>query len=210
MDVYTTEEQQLAAIKKWWQEHAAVAALGVALVVGAVFGWRHWQEQSRQQSAAASRDYQKIVLAVHERDYDAAEQAAEQLLREYPRGSYAVFARLLLAKIAVEEDALEAASRHLRAALKKNGDPTLEHVIRLRLARVLLAREDAAGAAELLAVGKVGDFAASYAELRGDVKARQGDVAAARAAYAAALQAARRGERDASSIEIKLNDLGRP
>jgi predicted negative regulator of RcsB-dependent stress response len=40
VDVYTTEDQQVEALKRWWKENAKSILLGVALGLAAVFGWR--------------------------------------------------------------------------------------------------------------------------------------------------------------------------
>ncbi len=210
MDIYTTEEQQIEAIKKWWQENAIAVVFGIALGLCGIFGWRHWQNVQQQQAEAASSIYQQTLVAVRERQYDAAEQSARQILTEYPGTHYAVFSQLLLAKIAVDEDKLDEASAHLKAALKQNKDEELAHLLRIRLARVLLSQQKTEAAATLIEAGAEtpGDFAASYAELAGDIKQQQGNLIAARTAYQEAMIKARASERDSTAIEIKLNDIG--
>ena len=40
MDVYKTEEEQVEAIKKWWQENGMSIIAGVVIGITAIFGWR--------------------------------------------------------------------------------------------------------------------------------------------------------------------------
>ena len=40
MDVYKTEEEQVEAIKKWWQENGKSIIAGVVIGITAIFGWR--------------------------------------------------------------------------------------------------------------------------------------------------------------------------
>ncbi|MGI9229233.1 MAG: YfgM family protein [Gammaproteobacteria bacterium] len=209
MDVYRTEEEQIEAMKRWWQHNAANAVIAVILGLGAIFGWRHWQNQGQEEIEKASRLYQRIIIHTREQDYESAEESATTMLSRYPDSIYAVFARLMLARLAVEEDDLDKAAQQLQTALGQNDNPTVEHLIRIRLARVLLTQEKTEDAASLLEVGETGNFAASYAELRGDVKSQQGDVAGARQAYEEAMQKAQEAGREDPAVEIKLNNLGK-
>ena len=40
MDVYKTEEEQVEAIKKWWNENGKSIIVGIVVGITAIFGWR--------------------------------------------------------------------------------------------------------------------------------------------------------------------------
>ena len=209
MDVYTTEEQQVEQIKKWWQDNGTSVIVGIVLGLGAIFGWRAWQTHEMEQAEAASGIYQEMVSATNQEDITGAENAAEQIFAGHGSSTYAVFAKLLLAKQAIENKEIAQAEEHLRWALNKNNNKSLEHDIRLRLVRVLISQEKLAEALALLDVRERGAYSGSYDELRGDILALQGDADGARGAYQQAQTKFRTAGVDTSILEIKLDDLGR-
>jgi len=51
MATYDLEEQeQLAALKAWWNEHGGAIILGATLVLAAVGAWNAWTWYQRSQS----------------------------------------------------------------------------------------------------------------------------------------------------------------
>jgi len=210
LDVYRTDEEQVEALKKWWQENGMSAVIGLVVGLGAIFGWRMWQEQQLLQAEAASEMYQQMVIAVRDdNDPDQAQKTAEQIHNNYQSTVYAVFAKLLLAKLAVDAQDLESATVHLRWSLDNNQDESLQHPIRLRLARILLARDKSDAASSIIDIKQTGQFGAAYDELRGDIKHHDGDIEAARIAYQQALTKTLASRNDISVLEIKLDGLGR-
>lgn len=209
MDVYKTEDEQVEALKEWWKENGTSAVLGVALGLGAIFGWRAWQAHQIAEAEAASVLFQELVAAVREPNPDKAKQSAGRIEERYSKTAYAIFARLILARLAVEASDLDAAAGHLRWALEKNTESALEREIQLRLARVLSAQEKFDEAITLLDLADAGEYAATYDELRGDIEVLRGNPDAARAAYERALGRTRPAGADGSLLELKLDNLGR-
>ena len=56
-----TEEEELAAIKEWWQRNGKPLLAGGALALAGVLGWQLWQDRQINQSQAASALYQQLV-----------------------------------------------------------------------------------------------------------------------------------------------------
>ncbi len=208
MDVYKTEDEQVEAIRKWWQENGKSIILGVVVGLGAVFGWRTWQEHQIARAEAASGLYQDVLKSLRADNADEAKTPATEIVSSYGNTGYAVLARLVLAKLAVGADDTTAAADHLRKALEQNSEATLDLAIRLRLARVLTAREQYDEALAMLKVNDRGEYGPSYDELRGDILALQGDKQAAYESYQKALTAGRARSTDTSVLEMKMNDLG--
>ena len=53
MDVYNTEEEQVEAIKKWWNENGKSIITGIIIGVIAIFGWRSYENHTAMQAKAA-------------------------------------------------------------------------------------------------------------------------------------------------------------
>src|SRR5690606_36749670 len=99
---------------------------------------------------------------------------------------YAHNAAPLLARLAVEEGKLDQAVTALRWVLQNKPDITTEQVTRLRLARLLIAKQDYTEVESFLA-NPVNAFKIDYAEARVDLAGSRGDLAAAKNAFEEAL-----------------------
>ena len=119
MDVYQTEEEQIEAIKKWWQENGKAIVFGVVVGLSTIFGWRSWQTHVAQQAEAASGLYQQLLISVRDDKSDEAKTAAQKIIKDYDDTTYAVLARLMLAKFAIADKELDTAEEHLRTAMEK-------------------------------------------------------------------------------------------
>ena len=208
MDVYKTDEEQIESLRKWWGENGTSIIFGLVLGLGALFGWRWWQQSTLQKEESASVLFQTLMQDSRGDDTKLTSETAEKIINQYGSTAYAVFAKLLLAKIAVENKDYNAAEQHLRWALKNAGDKSINHEIRLRLAKVLVAKEDYKGALDTLSAGDPGQFAADYNELRGDISIYQGDRDGARLAYQEAIANKRILGGNTAKLELKLDDLG--
>ncbi len=212
MDTYRTEDEQVEALKRWWDDNgrSTIAAIVLALIAG--FGWQAWKDFDQGQQAAASDLYQGLLQALSAPSDDAANarQIAGQIKSEFGGSTYAQFAALHLARLAVTDGDLAAAEAELRWVLAKaDSGSDVATITQLRLARVLAAQGDADQALSILAQGEGGTYAASYAMARGDVLLGQGRRDEARAAYteAKALTGAGVGGPPLATLEQKLQSL---
>ena len=208
MDAYSSETQQIEAIKKWWRENGLSVVLGLTLGVSGIFGWRYWQDVKMEQAEAASVLYSDMIAAIVNENSTGARDYADRILADYRNTTYGVFALLALARLAVADDDLEAAETHLRQALKQNKDNSFSHVIRMRLIRVLISQDKLGEASSLINRQETGEFASGYNELMGDISALQGDIESARDSYQQAINKGRSAGRDISTLELKLNNIG--
>lgn len=208
MDAYRTEEEQVEALKKWWQENGKSIVAGIVIGIVAIFGWRGWNNHQVQQAESASLLYEQMIAASRNDDMENIKIYADRIVNEYDKSSYAIFAKLMLARLATEDNQLDQAESQLRQILQTNKIPEIEHIARLRLARVLMAggKLDEANKQLQHAPGK---FQARYEELRGDILLKQGDKEGARKAYEKALINAVAAGDSQRVLEMKLDDLGR-
>lgn len=210
MDIYKSEDEQVEALKKWWDDNGKSIVAGIVLGLGAIFGWRAWQDYDRQQAEAASALYQNLYDLVAENENpDEVRVISEKIMEDYGSTAYAIFARLSQAKMAIEAKDYEAAEGHLRWALENNDETSIDHLIRLRLARVLSAMEQYDEALTLLNVADKGEYGGSYNETEGDVLLSKGNVESARSSYQNAMTMKRAAGLDVSILEMKLDDIGK-
>ena len=66
MDVYRTEEEQVAAIQKWWQQNGKAVLVAVVLAVASYAGWVWYKRTQLEASYAASGLYQTMMQSYQE------------------------------------------------------------------------------------------------------------------------------------------------
>lgn len=215
MEQYRTEEEQVEALRRWWNENgrSTVAAIVIALAAG--FGWQAWKGHQQGQQENASDLYQAMLQQLGAGEVgapqrDAAIGLAEQLKADYSGSTYAQFAALHLARLAVNAGELAEAEAQLRWVLGKaeKGSDT-EQVAQLRLARVLAARGEDEQALAILSQAGEGPYEASFAMARGDILMGLGREDEALEAYNAARMAsvANPGQVNLATLEQKLQSL---
>ena len=215
MDQYRTEEEQVEALRRWWDENGRSTVAAIVIALSAGFGWQSWQGYQQGQQEVASDHYQAMLQAFGAAA-ESPEQAqaglllAEKLKTDFSGSTYAQFAALHMARLAVENNDLSEAQAQLRWVLGRadKGSDT-EQVAQMRLARVLAATGDADQALAILSQGGQGAYQASYAVARGDILLALGRADEARDAYTQALMtaAASQGQVNMRMVEQKLQSL---
>jgi predicted negative regulator of RcsB-dependent stress response len=204
MDVYTTEEQQVEQIKKWWKENGTSVLAGVGLGLAAIFGWRAWVAHQASVGEQASVVFEQLMSSVQVGAKEAADRQAELLAANYDSTPYAAFGALAQVRMQVDAGDTDGAQARLRWVLEHTGEAGLKNVARLRLARILLSEGDPDGAAEVLNGADPGAFAGEFAHLRGDIAAAREEFAEARTAYQHALD---NNVGNPELVQMKLDDL---
>ena len=208
MDVYTTEDEQVEALKKWWKENGKSVIGGAIIGIGVLFGGRAYIEQGNQHVENASATFEGMMQELAQDKNKEAADFGAQLLGQYSDTPYAAMAAMTMAKIKVDEGDLTTAKTHLRYALEHVEKEDIKHVVRLRLARVLLAEKNTDEALKVLNSTEHGTFKSSYEELKGDIYVATGQVDQARNSYTIALAAMEPSSRARSFLEMKIDDLG--
>lgn len=204
-----SEQEELEALQKWWQENGRVVVAGVVLGLGGVFGWTTWQGYQERQAVQASRLYTSVVESAAADEHADAESQADRIVSEHPGSGYATLASLVAAKSALARGEPEAAERRLRWVIDNARLEEMAALARIRLARLL---RDAERYDESLAqLDRVAgaSFTALVEELRGDVQLAAGDREAAKQSYEAALGAPGVDAGMRARLQMKRDDLGR-
>lgn len=201
MEIYSTEEQQVEAIKQWWKDNGKAVLIGAIIGLGSLFGWRYYQGETLAKQESASFAYSQTVNALNSGQADAVTQAEEFAAQQ--TNAYSSLLSLQLAKTLVEANSLDEAAAQLRyVQLNSDADDALFSLATVRLARIeiQLGQFDAA----LLELNKVtaSSWQAQVEALKGDVYVRIGDNEKAAVAYAASIS-----ESQNPVIQMKLDNL---
>jgi len=94
----------------------------------------------------------------------------------------------------------------LRWASENSTESDVQHVAKLRLARILIAQKKYDEAEAALLIDHPAGFTAGYEELKGDLYVAKGEIAQARVAYDKAINAA--GGDASRWLRLKRQDLG--
>jgi predicted negative regulator of RcsB-dependent stress response len=207
MDINATEEQQLEAIKGWWKENASSIITGLLLGLALLFGAKSWFAYKDRKAEEASNIYASLMSSLAHGDETLVNDRAGILITDYSSSPYATLAALALAKEKLAQNEPQAAHAQLQWALDRTGSATMKELVRLRLARVMLAQGNPDGAEALLAQSPPdGAFAPLYTELKGDIYAARGAVGDARAQYEAALAAMPPESAERQLVQLKYEN----
>lgn len=204
MDVYTSENEQVEALRRWWEKNGRVVLVAAAVTIAAVLGFRAWQDHKSARAAEASAIYQQML---EQQDPAVVLESGRSLLANYSDTAYASLASLAMASASVQQNDLDAAAGHLRAALDTARIPGIRQLATVRLARVLLGQDKAQEALAVLDGADAGGLRGAFEEVRGDAQLALGNTAAARQAYQNALAEFSETPTKQSLLRLKLDDL---
>jgi len=206
MDIYTTEEEQIESIKRWWKKNGNYLLTLLTIVLLIFAGARWWQVRQDKISRLASTAYERLLVNLTNKDTSDVTAAANYLRKAYPGTPYAKMAALLLAKQAVNQAKLERAVSQLQWVVKNAKSASLQQIAQLRLARVYLALKKPQQALQTVKTIKVAAFSPLVNEVRGDIYLTLNKKEQARKAYTLAFQNLP-PLADRAIVEMKLNSL---
>jgi len=199
MEIYSTEEQQAEAIKRFFRENGLSLALGVIVGLGGLYGWKAYNQNQITTAEQASDAYTKLV------ESDDVLASADAFISENKDTQYATLAAFVAAKEAVDAQKLDVANEKLSWIVSNVDNAQLKAIATTRLARVQIAQQQYDDALTTLNSLLPEAFNANVAELKGDIYTQQGNKEQARVAYQAAVDAG--GLTSNPLLQIKLDDL---
>ncbi|HEY0665937.1 MAG TPA: tetratricopeptide repeat protein [Gallionella sp.] len=202
------EQEQLDAMKAWWNENSKwiVAALLAAVV--AVGGWRGWVYYQHQQDNQAATLFQQFTEQMGSGDAKRINDAAAVLMDKFSGSGYAPRAALLAALVNEHVKDTGTAKTQLQWVVDNAGEEGLQDMARLRIAAILLDEKNYADALKHLEAGHIAPLDGLYADLRGDIFNAQGKKEEARRAYKLAFEKIDERSMYRNIIQIKLDALG--
>lgn len=185
MEAYRTEEEQIEAIKNWWNDNGKGIVAAVVVGVVASVGWQWWQGSQVDKSERASLVYNELIELSADNELSPAQQVrvdelAATLKEDFGGTGYAKLADLVIAAELVERGEAERAYATLEA-LENDvaSDPTLYGLVKLRRARLQATVNDAQSALATLETLVQGEYAALARMAMSDIELNEGNYESA-------------------------------
>ena len=208
MEDYTSEREQIDEIKKWWNANGKAILIGLLVGLSALFGYRYWESAQNARAESASLNYQQFLTLAAAGPSDDVNKVGQSIIDGDGNTVYARLTALLLARLAVDDNKLSDAKRHLQGVIEHGGDSELVAVARARLAQILLTEGQATAAwTEIKKVGKQGEREL-FAEIRGDILAALGKGPEAQVMYTQAIADVEGAGGSPELLEMKRDALG--
>ncbi len=220
MASYANDEEQVEALKRWWQENGSSLLTGIVIVLVVLFGSRQWQGAQLAKAEAASDLYEDVVQlalldqasALTAESMAQLESSYDELRNEFEDSIYARYGAMMMATVYVNQENYDQAATELNwiidnpeLGFMQKAEEELFLTARLRLARVKLAQGLAQEALTIVTEVEPGALAAGFAEVQGDAYLQLGQSEQARSAYERAISL----EPDnASFIDLKIRGIG--
>lgn len=198
------EQEQI--IKDWLRQNWFTIFAGIALGIGGLWGYAKWQNAQAVQNQNAAGEYQQLISVV---ENQPPEDAAEVLARydeQYGVNYYAMKAHMAMADRWLASDQIDQAIEEYQTVLKAKAGKPLAEMIRLRLARLYVAKENYDAAREQLAMVQSNAYETMVEEIKGDIFVAENSPEKAQDAYQLALLSGE-GYSGKALLEMKLADV---
>ncbi|WP_261922329.1 YfgM family protein [Shewanella sp. NFH-SH190041] len=208
MEIYSTEEQQVDAIKQFWKDYGTSIIIGAVVGLGGLYAWNHYSATTVDNAENASVAFQQI--SNQKLDATAMAGAVASFDKAHSQVGYQALLDLMLAKSAVDAGELTKAADALKKVIAAKPGEGLAEVATLRLARIQAQQGQLGVALSTLETVTDPAFAAQRDELKGDFLARQGEADKARSAYLAARDALMAlGQSQSPELQMKIDNLNK-
>ncbi|MEZ9537041.1 YfgM family protein [Shewanella sp. 10N.286.51.B8] len=204
MEIYSTEEQQVDAIKQFWKDYGSSIIVGAVVGLGGLYGWNYYSDVKVEKSEAASEAFQRITA---NSDSSAVQAAIAEFGAQHDQKGYQALLELMSAKAAVDAGELDKAEAAFTKIIAAKPGAALESLATLRLSRVQAEQGNIGTAIATLEQITDEAFNAQRDELKGDLLVRQGDMDSARSAYQAAVDNG--GSLTSPALQMKLDNLNK-
>ena len=159
IDVYRSDEEQIAVIKAWWRQHGTMLISVLLLTLMMSCGWRYWQYRQSHHLAKASVLYNQLMEKRTQSDVDDQKILRTVLLKKYSNTLYADFVALQMAQEAIVANHFDEGIKSLQWVVEHASEIEINQLARLNLARVFLAQKKPQDALRILSKGS---FASSF------------------------------------------------
>lgn len=142
MDTYRSDEEQIEALKSWWNDNGKAVIAAIVIGISGSLGWQWWQARAIEQANLASELYQELMQVSQQevqtdRTRASIDELAATLATEFKESGYTHLAALLQVKHWVNQGRVDEALASLQGieqAVAK--DPSLYALTKLRRARL--------------------------------------------------------------------------
>lgn len=203
------EQEQVAELRAWWQQHGTLIVVVIVAVAVALAAWQGWRWYQASRATGAGALYDAVARGAQANDAKAVRDASGALIENYSGTLYATMGALTAARFHFDHGDLKSAKLQLEWAVEHSPTDDFRDLARLRLAAVLIEEKAYDDALRRLDEPHGAAYDAQYAALKGDVLVAKNDAARARAAYKLALEKADSGNAAfRESVRMRLEALG--
>jgi predicted negative regulator of RcsB-dependent stress response len=201
------EQEQLAAIKAWWNKYGNLASWLLIIVLAGFSAWTFWNNQQQTSATQAGQLFDELQKAANAKDNAKVQRAAADMQEKFGKTVYAQVSALAAAKSAYDAADLKTAKAQLQWVIDHGADE-YPAIAKVRLAGILLDEKSYDEGLKVL----TGEFPASFesmaADRKGDILVAQNKIAEARAAYQLALDKSDQKNPNRQLIQVKLDAIG--
>jgi predicted negative regulator of RcsB-dependent stress response len=203
------EQEQVDALKSWWNENGTFVLVAVLVAVLALTGWVGWRRYETVQAGQASVLYETLVKAAQGGDGKAMRDAGGALAEDYSRTPYASMGALVAARYYFDRNDLKSAKAQLQWVIERARTDDFRDLARLRLGAVLLDEKEYDEALKVADAPHGAAYDAQFAALKGDLLVAKNQAAEAKAAYRLAIEkASKESVAFRESVRMRLEALG--
>ncbi|MGH8741083.1 MAG: YfgM family protein, partial [Burkholderiales bacterium] len=108
------EQEQLAELKTWWQQHGTMIVAVIAAAAIAFAGWQGWRWYQGSQAAQAGALFDTLARGAQSGEAKVVRDATGSLIESYPRTLYASMGALTAARFHFDRSDLKSAKAQLQ------------------------------------------------------------------------------------------------
>jgi predicted negative regulator of RcsB-dependent stress response len=142
MSRHDTEQDQLEAIKAWWDKYGTMLLSAVLVIVLSFSGYRYWQSYTFSKAAEASSIFEVLDMSHANDVFGEVSREARRLMQEQPKSPYAGSAALMLSNYHWQAGEADEAIEVLNWLINSKQSVDFKQVAQLRLARIYMQQED--------------------------------------------------------------------
>ena len=202
------EQEQLDALKAFWNKQGNLITWALVLALGAFAAWNGWNYWQREQGLKAGAMFEDLDRAVAAGDVEKTTRVFADMKERYAGTAFAQQGGLAAAKLQAAKGQADAAKASLAWVAEKGTEEEVRTIARLRLAAMQADTQQLDEALKTLDAAKAEGFEALVADRRGDILMLQGKKDAARAAYQTAYKTMSEKVDYRRLIEAKLTAMG--
>lgn len=209
MSVYTPEEQEnIDIIKTWWGKYQRWVFIIVGVLVLAWSGYQIWTSHRKAELEKAGALFASVEKALGSGDAKASLAAAQELEAQQPGSPYAALAAMKTAALFQSQNDEKTALSQWDWVVAHAKDSLMVSLAHLDKAAVLSQGQQYDLALKELSADGGKDFAALFADRRGDIYLAMNKPAEARAAWKEAVEKAPENGMLKGISQGKLDALG--
>ncbi|MGC9385974.1 MAG: YfgM family protein [Hydrogenovibrio sp.] len=211
MSRYDAEDEQVAALKNWWNKHGTQLLSGLLVVVVAWTGWTYWSNAKLAEAMNASAVFEVMQVKQQQNGLGDVLRDGLKLMDEQPESPYASGVALMIAKHYLAEGEKDKAVENLNWVVTHAPDQALQFVAQLRLVQLYIGTQELQAAQTTLNTVNRESLSqaekAQYDYQLAELSLVQDEKAAARAAFQKVLDNPQAPEGLMNLARLKLDDL---